>query len=50
MAADWPIVSLLAFRWMVLRGSILWDVAATRRAGLRRRPDATATVEKAWRW
>lgn len=49
-AANWPVVSLLAFRWLVLRGSVVYDAALTKRAGRRRKPDEKAVLVRIHGW
>ena len=50
-----PIVSLFSYRWMILQGSVVYDLALTRRAARRRRPNGRAVqvvpvgFPKVWR-
>jgi hypothetical protein len=48
--ANVPIVSLLAFRWLVLHGAVVHDVALTKRAGRRRKPDPKAVLVRPYGW
>lgn len=50
-----PVVSLFSYRWMILQGSVIYDLALTRRAARRRRPNGRAVqvvpvgFPKVWR-